>query len=100
MKDLGPLHYFLGLNLHILLKVIFSQSKYIAIVLAYACHFNTRIFDTLIELNVKYTPSDDVSLSNSTMYITIVGNLVYLTITHSDIAYFVCVVSQFVVSLK
>ena len=59
---------------------------------------NNKIVDTPIEVNVKYYSSDDIYLLDSTLYCTIVGSLVYLTITHPYIAYDVHVVNQFVAS--
>jgi hypothetical protein len=53
---------------------------------------------TPIEVNSKYSSSDGLLLSDSILYRVIVGSLIHLTITHSDIAYIVHVVSQFVAS--
>ncbi|XP_022861027.1 uncharacterized protein LOC111381471 [Olea europaea var. sylvestris] len=87
MKDLGSLRYFLGI-----------ESKYVADILEWARLTDNKIIDTPIEVNAKYSSSDDLPLSDPTLYRTIVGSLVYLTITRPDIAYAVHIVSQFVSS--
>jgi hypothetical protein len=86
MKDLGYLWYFLGIEVGYSPKgYLLSQSKYT----------DNKIVDTPIEINATYSCSDGLPLTYPTLYRTIVGSLVYLTITRPNIAY---VVSQFVAS--
>ncbi|XP_062100772.1 uncharacterized mitochondrial protein AtMg00810-like [Humulus lupulus] len=75
---------------------LLSQSKYIADILDQARLSHARIADTPLELNARYSSSEGVALSDSSIYRTLVGSLVYLTITRPDIAYAVHIVSQFV----
>ncbi|XP_050877624.1 uncharacterized mitochondrial protein AtMg00810-like [Lathyrus oleraceus] len=90
MKVLGTLNYFLGIEVAYSLKgCIQSQSKYIANILEPAQLSNTREVNNSLELNVKYAPSDGVTLPDLTLYRTLVGSLVYLMTNKPDIAYVV-----------
>jgi len=55
-----------------------------------------KVVDTPLETSVRYSLSDGVPLIGSTLYRTIVGSLVYLTLTCLNIAHIVHIVSQFV----
>ncbi|XP_028125733.1 uncharacterized protein LOC114322591 isoform X1 [Camellia sinensis] len=97
MKDLGPLWYFLGIEVASSPKVYFlSQAKYANEVIHRAGLINTKLFDTPIELNVKLNITNGVPLDDPTLYRELVSCLVYLTVTRPGLAYAVHVVSQFV----
>ncbi|XP_057975198.1 uncharacterized mitochondrial protein AtMg00810-like [Malania oleifera] len=99
MKDLRPLHYFLGIEVAYSPKgYLLSQLKYVADILDRAYLTNSQSIDTPLEVNACYTPIDGIPILDPTLYCTIVGSLVYLTITHPDIVYVVHIMSQFVAS--
>jgi len=71
-------------------------SKYIVNIFEHARFTDNKIVDTYLETSVRYFLSNDISLTDSTLYRTIVGSLVYLIMTCPDIAHVVHVVSKFV----
>ncbi|KAJ9544142.1 LOW QUALITY PROTEIN: hypothetical protein OSB04_023849 [Centaurea solstitialis] len=61
---------------------LLSQTKYISDLLEHK-----KTVDTPLETNVHYTSTDGVSLSDPSLYRTIVSSLVYLMVTRPDIAH-------------
>ncbi|XP_023761274.2 uncharacterized mitochondrial protein AtMg00810-like [Lactuca sativa] len=97
MKDLGLLRYFLGIEVAQSKKGnLLSQTKYISGLFKRAGLSDNRTVDTPLETNARYSPIDGVPLSDPNLYRTVVGSLVYLTVTRPDIAHVVHIVSQFV----
>lgn len=99
MKDLGPLTYFLGLEIHAGSHGIFlSQHKYAMDLVAATGLQNLPPLDTPMEINLKLRKDEGDLLSDSATYRTLVGSLLYLTNTRPDISYAVQQVSQFMAS--
>jgi len=97
MKNLGPLQYFLGLEMHSTTTGIFlNQYKYIQELITLAGLQEGRSVDTPLEVNVKYRRDEGDFLSNPSLYRQLVGSLNYLTITRPDIFFVVQQVSQFI----
>ena len=101
MKDLGPLNYFLGLEVYAFVDGYYLiQAKYISDLISRASITNSKIIDTPIEYNCRLNSHDGESLSDANLYRQLVGSLIYLTITRPDISYAVHVVSQFMAALR
>ena len=96
MKDLGHLSYFLGLEItHFTDGLYITQVKYASELLSRTGLTDSKTVDTPVELNVHLTPSRRKPLSNLSLYRCLVGSLVYLTVTHSNISYVIHQVSQY-----
>lgn len=69
MKDIGPLSYFLGLEvLSSRGELFISQVKYVSDLVSLACLTNYKIENTLIESNVRFTPQDGPFLNDAFLY--------------------------------
>ncbi|KAK3027311.1 hypothetical protein RJ639_040403 [Escallonia herrerae] len=90
MKDLGTLSYFLELEVSTVSDGNYlSQAKYASDLLSRAGLTDSKTASTPLESNVRFTPRDGAPLRDPTLYSTLVGSLVYLTVTRPDIAYVV-----------
>ena len=96
MKDLGHLSYFLGLKItHSTDDLYITQAKYASDLLSRAGLTDSKTIDTPVELNVHLTLSGGKPFSNPSLYRRLVGSLVYLAVTRSDISYAIHQVSQY-----
>ena len=96
MKDLGEMHYCLGLEVgRNEGRTIITQIKYTNEVLK-RFHMNEcKVVSTALEQNIKLRSDDGTKEVNGTLYRQLVGSLNYLTTTRLDIAYAVNILSQF-----
>ncbi|KAL0557027.1 hypothetical protein IC582_005545 [Cucumis melo] len=86
--DLGNLNYFLGLEISSSSSGYYlSQAKYASDVLNRSGITDSATFSTPLDPNVRLTTFDGVPLKDPTLYRQLVGSLIYLTVTHPDIAY-------------
>lgn len=100
MTDLGILRYFLGIEVTCSPKeLLLAQKKYNHDILSRVDLTDTKLVDTPMEVNVKLGLKDSTLLPNPTHYRQVVlGSLVYITITRSDISFAVHALCQFVVA--
>ena len=96
MKDLGDLHYFLGLEVHrASTHLQLTQIKYLLSILKYASMLDCKPQPTPVISGRKLSMSDGLLLPDLHEYRRLVGALQYLTFTRPDISYFVQQVCQF-----
>ena len=88
MKDLGPLSYFLGLEVSLSSDDYYlTQAKYTSDLISRVGITNNKIVDTPIEYNNRLNTYDGEPLPDATLYKQLVRSLVYLTVTRPDISY-------------
>ncbi|XP_024200487.1 uncharacterized mitochondrial protein AtMg00810-like [Rosa chinensis] len=96
IKDLGPLHYFLSVQVHTFSHGLhLNQVKYAHDLLFKHDMLLTKPMSTPMSAKDALTATDGALLDNPTNFRTLVGALQYLTITRPDIAFAVNSVSQF-----
>ena len=99
IKDIGPLHYFLGLEVTDLHPELYlPQAKYAFDLLQRSAMLKCKPCNTPLSAKSKLSATDGTPLFDATEYSQIVGFLQYLTLTRPDIAYDVHHVAQFMSS--
>ncbi|XP_023729895.1 uncharacterized mitochondrial protein AtMg00810-like [Lactuca sativa] len=87
MKDLGDLHYFLGISATRSTTGLFlSQQKYATEILDRASMINCKPASTPTYLSAKFDGSGP-PIADPTLYRSLAGALQYLTFTKPDITY-------------
>jgi hypothetical protein len=98
LKDLGDLHYFLGIEVRKVHNgLVMSQEKYARELLQRTNMSLCKPASTPLAMNMKLSAyiGDPLKTEDSTCYRSIVGALQYLTITRPDLAYSVNKVCQY-----
>lgn len=99
MKDLGPFHYFLGVEFKSFSGgIILSQAKYASDLLQRAHMQTSKPISTPMVTKYRSSPHGDEFFADPQFYRSIVGGLQYLTFTRQDISYAVNYVCQFMQS--
>ncbi|XP_031286751.1 uncharacterized protein LOC116145431 [Pistacia vera] len=96
LKDLGPLHFFLGIEVIPTRDGIFlSQHKYIRELLGKTSMKGAKDVTTPLSTSVSLKLDDDTSSFDATEYRRVIGGLQYLSLTRLDISFAVNKLSQF-----
>ncbi|XP_031266905.1 uncharacterized protein LOC116125303 [Pistacia vera] len=96
IKDLGTLHYFLGLEIARSTKGIhLCQRKYAFDILADSGMLGCKPLKLPIDQHFKISKSEGTPLLDPSIFRRLIGRLLYLTITQPDIFFVVQLLSQF-----
>ncbi|GJW63069.1 retrovirus-related pol polyprotein from transposon TNT 1-94 [Tanacetum coccineum] len=96
MKDLGDLHYFLGLEVTKADSGMFiSQKKYTLELLKEAGVMTSKPYKLPMDPNLKLQAEMGSPLQDPEVYRRYIGKLIYLTITRPDICYTMQLLNQF-----
>lgn len=96
IKDLGSVRYFLGIEVtRSSIGLHLCQRKYALEILADMGSIGSKPLTLPMEHNVYVSSSDGTPFSDSTAYRSLVGRLLYLTITRPNLSYSVQVLSKF-----
>ena len=101
IKELGKLKYFLEIEVaHSKNGIFVSQQKYVLVLLQETRKIKCKSIDTPIDLNHKLKEENENVTVDKGIYQRLVGRMIYLSHTRSDIAYVVNLMSQFLHNLK
>ncbi|KAL8152757.1 hypothetical protein V2J09_010517 [Rumex salicifolius] len=96
LKDLGPLSYFLGVEVQPTSDGLFlSQRKYVFDLLVKAGMVGCKAASTPLASSVSLLKSGGHPLPSPTEYHALVGSLIYLSLAHPNVAYSTNKLSQF-----
>ena len=88
MKDLGMIHYCLGLEVWQYPDEIFlNQGKYMVEILKRFGMMDCKTMTTSMTTNLKLLNDDSQEIVDATLYKQIIGSLMYLTNTRPDICF-------------
>jgi hypothetical protein len=98
MKDLGLMHYFLGLEVWQSPKrIVLNQGKYAVEILKRFDMLECNPMNAPMETKLKLLVDTLSEFIDATLYRQIIGSLMYLTNTRPDIYFVVNTLSQFLV---
>ena len=101
MKDIGLMHYFLGMEVwQSIGRIFLGQGKYILDILKRFGMLDCRPMSTPMITNWKKIDASDSELVDPTLYRRLIGSLMYLVNTRPDICFAVNTLSQFMVEPK
>ena len=96
IKDLGSLHYFLGIEVvRTKNKLNPSQRKYTLDLLQETGMLDSKPTETPKDSSLKLTIEEGDLFGDCACYRQLIGKLIYLTMTRSDISFIISVLSQF-----
>ncbi|GJX39860.1 retrovirus-related pol polyprotein from transposon TNT 1-94 [Tanacetum coccineum] len=96
MSMMGELNFFLGLQIKQLEDgIFFNQSKYIKEMLKKFRLEDSKPMKTPISTKMKLTKDEEGESVDNTKYRGMIGSLLYLTASRSDIMFSVCLCSRF-----
>ncbi|GJV15442.1 retrovirus-related pol polyprotein from transposon TNT 1-94 [Tanacetum coccineum] len=96
MSMMGELNFFLGLQIKQMEDgIFFNQSKYIKEMLKKFRLKDSKLTKTLMSTKIKLTKEDEADSVDSSKYRGMIGSLLYLTASRTDIMFSVCLCARF-----